>query len=266
MEGIQPGDLNRDFIGNSWFVSAIAALAEFPNRIEKIFLNNKNEISDTGIYGVNIYTLGIPHTIVVDDYLPLIKNSEGKYTTLYAEVEDSEESSIWGPIMEKAFAKRYGNYEHIIGGMPSEAIRTLTGAPSISYKHEEKDADALWELLTIHDDSDDFITCGTENADDAQRSLAGLAKGHSYTVLGTLKLSDGKRLVKVRNAWGSEGFIGAYSDTSELFDDGETHKSTDDGIWFTTIEDYKNNFSETWISMDTSNWPVQRFLQLEDDS
>ena len=208
MEGINPEDLSREFIGNSWFVSAIAALAEFPNRIEKLFLNNVNELSETGVYGVNIYTLGIPHTIVVDDYLPLIKNSEGRYTTLYSEVGDDEDSSIWGAIMEKAFAKRYGNYEHIIGGQPSEAIRTLTGAPSISYLHEEKDADALWELLTVHDDSDDFITCGTENADDEQRGLAGLAKGHSHTVLGTMKLSDGKRLVKIRNPWGAEGFAG----------------------------------------------------------
>ena len=116
MEGVNPEDLSREFIGNSWFVSAIAALAEFPNRIEKLFLNNVNELSETGVYGVNIYTLGIPHTIVVDDYLPLIKNNEGRYTTLYSEVGDDEDSSIWGAIMEKAFAKRYGNYEHIIGG------------------------------------------------------------------------------------------------------------------------------------------------------
>ena len=58
--GVTPEELMRGFIGNSWFVSAVAALAEFPGRVEKLFLNNKNELSETGIYGINIYTLGHP--------------------------------------------------------------------------------------------------------------------------------------------------------------------------------------------------------------
>ena len=44
-KGVTPEELVRGFIGNSWFVSAIAALAEFPGRVEKLFLNNKNELS-----------------------------------------------------------------------------------------------------------------------------------------------------------------------------------------------------------------------------
>ena len=58
--GISPMDLKLGFLGNSWFVSALAALAEFPGRIEKLFLNNHNELSRTGIYGINLYTLGFP--------------------------------------------------------------------------------------------------------------------------------------------------------------------------------------------------------------
>ena len=50
----------QGFIGNCWFISGVAALAEFPGRIEKLFLNNKNELSQTGIYAINIYTFGFP--------------------------------------------------------------------------------------------------------------------------------------------------------------------------------------------------------------
>ena len=124
--GVTPEDMVQGFIGNCWFISGVAALAEFPGRVEKLFLNNKNELSTTGIYGINIYTLGFPQTIIVDDYLPLIKRGD-KYDTLYAEL--SEDGAIWGPIIEKAFAKRFGNYEHIISGIPSEAVKMLTGAP-----------------------------------------------------------------------------------------------------------------------------------------
>lgn len=69
--GIKVEDMVQGFIGNCWFISAVAALAEFPGRIESMFLNTKNELSSNGIYGVNIYTLGMPHTVIVDDYLPL---------------------------------------------------------------------------------------------------------------------------------------------------------------------------------------------------
>ena len=232
--------MKQGAIGNCWFISGVAALAEFPGRVEKLFLNNSNELSRTGVYGINFYTLGFPQTIIIDDYLPLVQREDGKYTTLYADISD--DFGIWVAIIEKAFAKRYGNYEHIIAGIPSEAIRTLTGSPYTMHEHKDMDVEALWQLLSHHDRNDDFITCGTEGADDTKRNLSGLAKGHAYTMMGTVKLSNGTRLVKIRNPWGSEGFVGAFSDTSSLWDDQSKteagYKKADDGIFFTDIETY----------------------------
>ena len=70
-------------------------------------------------------------TVMVDDYLPTFKHSDGNLTTVYSKL--SADTPLWGALLEKAFAKRYGNYEHITEGVPSEAIRALTGAPFISY-------------------------------------------------------------------------------------------------------------------------------------
>ena len=128
--GITIEDLVQGFVSNSWFTSAISTVAEYPGRIEKLFLNNQNELSRTGIYGMNIYTLGFPQTILVDDFLPLT-NKKGKSSTLYAEL--SNNGALWGAIMEKVLAKRFGNYEHIIAGLPSEAMKFLTGAPYVTY-------------------------------------------------------------------------------------------------------------------------------------
>jgi len=52
---------------------AASALAEKPNRLEKVFLNVNGETNKNGIYAVNLYTLGMPHTVIVDDFLPLQK-------------------------------------------------------------------------------------------------------------------------------------------------------------------------------------------------
>ena len=69
--GITVKDIDQGKLGDCWFLAAATALAEVPERIERIFLNNKNEASPNGIYGVNLYTLGVPHTVIVDDWLPL---------------------------------------------------------------------------------------------------------------------------------------------------------------------------------------------------
>ena len=39
--------------------------------MEKVFLNQDNYQNKAGIYAVNFYSLGVPHTVVIDDYLPL---------------------------------------------------------------------------------------------------------------------------------------------------------------------------------------------------
>lgn len=69
--GISPNDIRQGSIGNCWFLSSVSAYAELPGRVEKLFLNQESELNEAGIYGVNMYALGIPHTVIVDDYLPV---------------------------------------------------------------------------------------------------------------------------------------------------------------------------------------------------
>ena len=111
----------------------------------------------------------------------------------------------------------------------------------------------------MHEEEDDFVVAGTENLDDNKRSQSGLPKGHSYLVLGTFKLSDGKRKVKVRNPWGAETFSGAFSGTNI---DGKDK----DGIFYADIETYIEQFSETWISLDPTKMSSAKFMKLNDES
>jgi hypothetical protein len=73
-------------------------------------------VSANGIYGVNFYTLGVPHTVIVDDLLPLSNNWDGSHATQLAGI--GVDGSLWGPILEKAFAKYHGNWLHTEGGTP----------------------------------------------------------------------------------------------------------------------------------------------------
>ena len=48
-----------------------------------------------------------------------------------------EDGALWGPILEKTFAKYLGNYEAIDAGVASHGIEALFGAPYSDYKHQE---------------------------------------------------------------------------------------------------------------------------------
>ena len=93
---------------------------------------------------------------------------------------------MWAVILEKAFAKLHGNYEHLIGGDPREAARALTGAPSIQYMHSKIaiTEDFLWKELVKQDAKDNMMIMNslkTTNGD--KRNKCGLSSGHAYVVL-----------------------------------------------------------------------------------
>ena len=125
-----PEDVRQGIIGNCWFLSAISALSEERGRIERVFVND--DASANGIYAVNFYTLGVPHTVIVDDYLPL-RERYGTYSTVFSEM--GPDAALWAPILEKAFGKLHGNYGHTVGGDSRRAARTLSGGPYESYDH-----------------------------------------------------------------------------------------------------------------------------------
>jgi hypothetical protein len=70
---------------------------------------------------------------------------------------DPYSGAMWGPIIEKAWAKVIGNYELADGGYLENGIRFFTGAPVFTYWNDEisdqTDADALWALLSEADDA-----------------------------------------------------------------------------------------------------------------
>ena len=144
--------------------------------------------------------------------------------------------------MEKALSKRYGNFEHIVAGLPTEALKILTGSPYVTYKHKEKDVDTIWRMLVSHDQADDLITCNSEAEKIDKEDLSGLSKDHTYSVLGTIKLENGKRIVKVRNPWSNALANASFSDSVTLNEDGgkseSSYKDNNYGIFYLDIETY----------------------------
>ena len=119
-------------------------MAEVKGRMDKVFVNlGDGSLNANGIYALNFYALGSPHTTIVDDYLPLHQYGPEHYQTLFSNV--GEDNSLWTAVLEKAFAKYHGNYNHIEGGDSRDALRTLYGSPHGTQVHSETDVDTLWK-------------------------------------------------------------------------------------------------------------------------
>jgi hypothetical protein len=135
-EKVSAADILQGRIGDCYFLSAIAGLAEKDYRIKAIFPNlqtNKN-----GIYMARVLHKGVLQEVVVDDYFPISKKD---YHIMCA--NPTNDSYIWVMILEKCWAKLYGSYDAIDGNfcltqeacptrscMPSQALRSTSTSPA----------------------------------------------------------------------------------------------------------------------------------------
>ena len=56
-----------------WFMAAAASLAEYPERIKKLFANNV--YPKEGIFEITFYMKGEPIKVVIDDRIPTASNA-----------------------------------------------------------------------------------------------------------------------------------------------------------------------------------------------
>ena len=229
------------------------------------------DVSDNGIYAVNFFALGIPHTVIIDDFLPSKSWDGTTYYTEYAKV--GPDDSLFVPLLEKAFSKYHGNYAHTSGGWYWRAARTLTGAPWDLHYHENYTTDSLWDFLLQKDNEKDMIQTHTSGASDEYFNSLGLVELHAYTTLGVVELSTGDKLVKMRNPWASEHYHAAWCDScSEWNNISAADKelagftNANDGVFFMPIQLYYDTFDLTSVNHDVSDWYNDYFLMLGDNT
>lgn len=69
-QGVRPEDvIQSDELGSCWLIVSSAMVAEEQNRVQTMFLTDT--LNGAGVYAAELFLLGIPITVVIDDYLPL---------------------------------------------------------------------------------------------------------------------------------------------------------------------------------------------------
>jgi len=268
-KGINPDDIKQGYCGDCYFLSAISALAEFPDRIEKIF--ETKDVNKAGLYAVTLCVTGEQITVIVDDYFPFcpIKNDWA--------FSKSVDNEIWVLILEKAWAKIHGNYQRIEGGNTAESLMSLTGCyVDYIFHNQVLNKDILWSKLFTADQRKYVIATSASSAKVGKQSEAlkqvGIIDAHAYSMLEAFPLvTDDKRkirLLKLRNPWGFEEWKGDWSDndTKNWTDDLKkklNFESKDDGIFYIDFDSYLQYYYNSTICKYPSDDTYQYFYDVD---
>ena len=251
--GVDPNDIKQGDLGDCYFLSSLSILAEYPERVERMFALKEIEY---GIFAANLYLDGIPTTVIVDDFIPCLTS---KKQPAFSKNSGDE---LWVMMMEKVYAKCYGGYGKIEGGCTGDALSDLTGAPYSIFKTQGNTAlspDELWKNLLNADKNQYLMAASVPDTPEVDlQKLLGLVEGHAYGIL-DVKEAEGKRLIQIRNPWGdSMEWNGDYSDNSPLWTEGlkkaVNFKKEDDGTFWMSFQDFMKYYNDVIIVYYKNDW------------
>lgn len=285
-----PEDISQGGLGNCWFCGSLAAVADKPKLIRRLFVDpfsKAGERSPIGAYLIRLCDGGEWQYIIIDGLLPC-----NRYGMLA--FSGARRNQLWVPLLEKAYAKRRGFYEAIEGGIAGEGLRLFTGWPSIvqdlqtvpgqsgaedNVNAEEADLqralrtqahcrfvgeDLLWTRLVSAYDCR-LIMCGScghiEGISDEQYRATGLSPSHCYSIVRVASAAHGTlRLLKLRNPWGTGlKWKGRFSDDDESWTPAiKAEVGADDlgssGVFWMTLQDVRKYFTSITICSYREGW------------
>lgn len=129
-----------------------------------------------------------------------------------------KDGSIWAAVVEKMFAKWYGNWEHLVGGWMAFAVSALNGSPFKEKQHSGNSETDIWNFINNANQDNDIITAGSNFCgNDSETTDWGVACSHAYTILHTAEITraDGSKvkILQCRNPWGAEQYNGPWADS-----------------------------------------------------
>ncbi|KAJ2930762.1 hypothetical protein H1R20_g6336, partial [Candolleomyces eurysporus] len=279
-------DICQGALGDCWFLSGLATISSVPRLVEEICVARDEEV---GVYGFVFYKDSGWKSIIVDDMLctnmPKYEELSPSERDLYHDdkkqfnkiarqggkaltfAKSGVHGETWVPLIEKAYAKFYGNFSHIEGGFTREAIEDLTGGvATLIHTKDIFDRDHFWKEELLKANQDRLFACAfevlknTRNGEDTVR-VEGLFGGHAYSVLRAVECK-GKRFLVIRNPWGKSEWTGRWSDGSKEWA-GEWlqilpelgHGFGDDGQFVMEYDDFLQCFTQIDKSLlFDSNW------------
>ena len=219
-------DVKQRELGDCYFCSALASIAEHPHRLERIFISKS--VQKNGCYCVALNVMGVWEEVILDDNFPCNSWKDPCFTS-------STVDELWVLLAEKAFAKICGGYANLWSGNAFEAMAMITGAPCTYFPFAAQTNQGIFDIIEDAQENG-FVTSTSTISKQAlaklhnttvQKSIQGLVGGHAYSLLGYKELvkvgqnyalatqqDQGKehtiKLINLRNPWAHEEYTGRW--------------------------------------------------------
>ena len=251
-------DINQGEIGDCWFLSPLSMLAENKHFMDLVIPRGQSFSSNYhGIFRFRFYRFGDWVEIVIDDRLP---TRNGKLIYL----RSGEPNEFWSALFEKAYAKFYGSYAAIEGGVSNDAAVDFTGGIpeliNIDHNMTEEESDALFHVLETVSANGAMLSTALGNNLRYEATYKGLQSSHAYSMTAVVDVSrwfssEKLQLIRLRNPHGDGGeWRGDWSDDSPLWSkvSSSTKKnigleSSDDGEFYISFQDFVKYFGRVQI-------------------
>ncbi|EGT56151.1 CBN-CLP-7 protein [Caenorhabditis brenneri] len=246
-------DVKQGALGDCWLLAAVANLTLRDELFYRVVPPDQSFTENyAGIFHFQFWRYGQWVDVVIDDRLPTV---DGR---LYY-MRSQENNEFWSALLEKAYAKLYGGYEHLDGGTTAEALEDFTGGLTEFFDLEKADKSTTLAMLVRGMQMGSLFGCSIdadENVKEAQLTN-GLVRGHAYsiTAIQTVNTYGGQiPLLRIRNPWGnSKEWNGPWSDKSAEWNQVDPHQREQMGVNFAKD-------GEFWMSFDDF---MHEFTQME---
>ncbi|NP_113861.1 calpain-10 [Rattus norvegicus] len=255
------GQVKQGLLGDCWFLCACAALQKSRHLLDQVFPPGQPGWSDQeyqGFFTCRIWQFGHWEEVTIDDRLPCLA---GRLCFSRCQREDV----FWLPLLEKAYAKVHGSYEHLWAGQVADALVDLTGslAERWSLKDIRKASGqqdrpsggehrACQQLLRLKDQC--LLSCSVLSPRAGARELG---EFHAFIISDLQELrsqtGQGILLLRIHNPWGRRCWQGLWREGGEGWNQVEPAKESEllaqlqEGEFWVEEEEFLREFDEVTI-------------------
>ena len=190
--GVESGDVIQGVLGDCWWLGASSIVAARDDLLYPLVVL---EDLECGFYMFKFFKNGVWKYVIIDDRLPVSQRKQ----FLFAHCADRQE--IWVPLMEKAYAKLHGCYQHLEGGSIAQGMTDLTGESAETFKWDKEKFPDLWnkcisgaffdELHRFVIEEEYLVGCCLNLDDGSEKDMGmGIMSGHAYALLNLREVTD----------------------------------------------------------------------------
>lgn len=233
--GPKYNDIAQGDLGTCYFLAAISSIAFMrPDIIEGMFVDRKLWEGSNPVYRTTWLINGRPTIIAVDDVVPVTPVGEPVF------VSYNDGYDFWPVLLEKSWAKIFGNFKGVELGTGPEVFKSITGAPVEVVSNDEDKTSKDEVFAKLQHATKAHFPMYASAARHIHESV-GLYARHAYAVLGAQTQNfNGRQVRSVR----------LYNPLSYDRYTGELTNSTwnSRGMFSIAFEEYFANFRYTAIA------------------